>query len=213
MSPSSPRRPLQALWRLAATGVLAFAVAAPAAAAPTYVVDKDHSQVSFQVRHLLSQVRGQFDDYSGTIVYDPETPQASTVEYTIDAKSLNTFHAQRDEHLRGPDIFDVTVHPRITFKSTKVVPLGNGRFAVTGPLTMRGVTREVTLPVELLGAARDPWGNTKAAFATRVTLDRQHYGIRWNKALDNGGGLLGDEVAIEIQLETLLQQPAAAAGP
>jgi polyisoprenoid-binding protein YceI len=195
-----------------AGALLALAATVPAAAAPgTWVVDREHSQVSFQVRHLLSKVRGQFDDYTGTVVYDPENPGRSSVEFTIETKSINTFHAKRDEHLRSGDFFDVASHPRITFRSTKVVPLGEGRFAVTGPLTMRGVTREVTLPVQLLGTARDPWGNTKSGFATSLVLDRQDYGVQWNAALDQGGTLVGDEVEIEIQLETALQAPAAAA--
>src|SRR5688572_8558277 len=108
----------RALGKFAAAGALALAVATPAVAASTYVVDKDHSQVSFQVRHLLSKVRGQFDDYRGTVVLDEARPQASTVEFTIESKSINTFHAKRDEHLRSPDFFDVANHPRITFTST-----------------------------------------------------------------------------------------------
>jgi polyisoprenoid-binding protein YceI len=195
----------------ALAAALALAVAALPAAADTYVVDRDHSQVGFQVRHLLSKVRGQFDDYRGTIQFDPAAPQRSSVEFVIETKSINTSHAQRDEHLRGADFFDVPNHPQITFRSEKVVPLGNGRFAVSGPLTLRGVTRQITLPVEQLGPVLDPWGNTKAGFVTRLTLDRKEYGILWNTALDQGGALLGDEVEIEIQLEAARQQPATAA--
>lgn len=190
---------------------LAVALAMPALAADTYVVDKEHSQVSFQIRHLLSKVRGHFDDYQGTIVVDSANPQASRVTFTIEARSINTSHAKRDEHLRAPDFFDVANHPRITFASEKVVPLGNGRYAVSGPLTIRGVTRRLTLPVEQLGPVRDPWGNTKAGFVTRVTLDRKDFGINWNTALDQGGTLLGDEVEVEIQLEAAQQATAAAA--
>jgi polyisoprenoid-binding protein YceI len=206
---------MNTLARLApglAASVLLAALAAPAAAAPTtWVVDEDHSQVSFQVRHLLSKVRGQFDDYTGTVVYDAENPQRSSVEFTIDATSINTFHAKRDEHLRSGDFFAAATHPRITFRSEKVIALGDGRFAVTGPLSMRGVTRQVTLPVRMLGTVQDPWGNTKAGFATSLVLNRQDYGIQWNAALDQGGTVLGDEVEIDIQLETALQAPAATA--
>jgi polyisoprenoid-binding protein YceI len=183
-------------------------VAPPLSAAETYVVDKDHSQVGFQVRHLLSQVRGQFDDYQGTIVFDREHPERSSVQFAIASKSINTSHAKRDEHLRSVEFFDVASHPQITFHSEKVVALGGGRYAVSGPLTMRGVTRQVTLPVEQLGPLTDPWGNVKAGFVTRLTLDRQDYGINWNAALDQGGTLLGDEVQVEIQLEAARQQAA-----
>jgi polyisoprenoid-binding protein YceI len=211
MTPPIASFPARTLGWLVAAAALALAAAAPAAAASKYVVDKDHSQVSFQVRHLLSKVRGQFDDYQGTVVLDEERPQASSVQFVIAATSINTFHSKRDEHLRGEDFFDVASHPDITFTSTKVVPLGEGRFAVAGPLTMRGVTRQVTLPVEHLGSVRDPWGDTKAGFATRITLDRRDFGILWNTALDQGGALLGDAVEIEIQLEALLEAPKAAA--
>ena len=200
--------------RFLAPLLLALLAAAPAAAADTYTVDRDHSQVGFQVRHLLSQVRGQFDVYDGTIVVDEADPAASSVEFVVDAGSVNTFHAKRDEHLRSPDFFDVATHPRITFRSEKVAALGEGRWAVTGPLTVRGVTRRVTLPVEMLGPIVDPWGNTKAGFVTRLVLDRQDFGISWNAALDQGGALLGDEVAVEIQLEAQRKprQDAAASG-
>jgi polyisoprenoid-binding protein YceI len=197
--------------RFAAALTLAFAALALPVAADTYAVDRDHSQVGFQIRHLLSKVRGQFDDYRGTIQFDAAAPQRSAVEFVIEAKSINTFHAKRDEHLRGSDFFDVANHPQITFRSEKVVPLGGGHFAVSGPLTLRGVTRQVTLPVEQLGPVVDPWGNTKAGFVTRLTLDRKEYGINWNAALDQGGTLLSDEVDVEIQLEAARQQPATAA--
>ena len=191
--------------------LIASLAALPAGAADTYTVDRDHSQVGFEVRHLLSQVRGQFDVYEGTILVDEAAPHASSVEFVIDATSVNTFHVKRDEHLRSPDFFDVAKHPRITFRSEKVVALGEGRWAVTGPLTMRGVTRRVTLPVEMRGPVRDPWGNTKAGFVTSLTLDRKDFGIEWNAALDEGGALLGDEVAVEIELEAAQRPPRQAA--
>jgi len=130
------------------------------------------------------------------------------VELAVDAKSIDTDSAQRDEHLRTPDFFDVARYPQITFKSSKVVPLGPGRYAVGGTLTLHGVAREVTLPVELLGVSKDPWGGTRAGFATSLTLDRKEYGINWNKSLDAGGYLLGDEVEIDIQLEALRETQA-----
>jgi polyisoprenoid-binding protein YceI len=193
------------------TAALALGLAMPAAAAiETWTIDRDHSTVGFQVRHLVSNVRGQFGAFRGTVRLDPQQPEKGAVEFTIDAASIDTNHAQRDEHLRAPDFFDVAHHPQITFKSNKVVPLGANRFAVAGTLNMRGVAREVTLPVELLGTSKDPWGHTRAGFSTALTLNRKDYGIEWNKALDGGGLLLGEDVQIDIQLEAIREQPAAA---
>ena len=194
-----------------AFALLAAAAALPATAATdTWTIDKEHSTVSFQVRHFVTKVRGQFDAFQGTVRMDPQHPETGTVEFTIDAKSIDTDAPKRDEHLRSPDFFDVANNPQITFKSKKVVALAAGRFAVAGTLTMRGVAREVTLPVEMLGTTKDPWGNVRAGFATALTLNRKDYGINWNKALDEGGYVLGDDVEIDIQLEAIQQKPQAA---
>ena len=191
--------------------LLTAAAALPASAATdTWTIDKEHSTVSFQVRHILTKVRGQFDAFQGTVQMDPQHPETGAVEFAIDAKSIDTESPKRDEHLRSPDFFDVANNPQITFKSSKVLPLAAGRFAVAGTLTMRGVAREVTLPVEVLGTTKDPWGNVRAGFATALTLDRKDYGINWNKTLDEGGYLLGDDVEIDIQLEAVQQKPQAA---
>lgn len=199
------------LASLFAAAIIAVAASAPAfAATETWAIDKDHSTVSFQVRHLLTNVRGQFEVFSGTVLLDPQRPEQGSVQLSIDAKSIDTDNAKRDEHLRNPDFFDVAKHPQITFASKKVVALAPNRFAVAGTLTMRGVAREVTLPVELLGTSKDPWGNTRAGFGTKLTLNRKDYGIEWNKSLDGGGYLLGDDVEIDIQLEAIRQQPQPA---
>lgn len=191
--------------------LLAAAAALPASAATdTWTIDKEHSTVSFQVRHILTKVRGQFDAFQGTVRMDPQHPETGAVEFAIDAKSIDTDSPKRDEHLRSPDFFDVANNPQITFKSKKVLPLAAGRFAVAGTLTMRGVAREVTLPVEVLGTTKDPWGNVRAGFATALTLDRKDYGINWNRTLDEGGYLLGDDVEIDIQLEAVQQKPQPA---
>lgn len=199
------------LASLLAAAAIAVAAGAPAGAeTETWTIDKDHSTVSFQVRHLLTNVRGQFEVFSGTVLLDPQRPEQGSVQLSIDAKSIDTDNAKRDEHLRNPDFFDVAKHPRITFASKKVVALAPNRFAVAGTLTMRGVAREVTIPVELLGTSKDPWGSTRAGFATQLTLDRKDYGIEWNKSLDGGGYLLGDDVEVDIQLEAIRQQPQPA---
>ena len=180
--------------------------------ADTYTIDKAHSEATFQVRHLVSKVSGKFDDFDGSISLDPKNPAASSVEFKIKAASINTGVADRDQHLRTPDFFDAPKYPEITFKSTSIKPSGKKDvYNVTGNLTMRGVTKQVTLPVAFLGFIRDPWGNDKAGFSLTTTVNRKDYGINWNKALDNGGVLLGDDVDISIILEAQKVKPAAAA--
>ena len=189
-----------------------IAVAALPLLADTYTIDKDHSEATFQVRHLVSRVSGKFEDFTGSINLDPKNPAASSVEFKIKTASINTGVTDRDQHLRTPDFFDAAKYPEITFKSTSIKPSGKKDvYSVTGNLTMRGVTKQVTLPVEFLGFARDPWGNDKAGFALTTTVNRKDYGINWNKALDNGGVLLGDDVDISINLEAQKVKPAAAA--
>lgn len=184
--------------------------ALPALAADVYTIDKTHSDVSFQVRHLVSQVRGKFNDYQGTINLDPANLERSSVEFRIKAASIDTDLEDRDKHLRGEDFFYVEKHPEITFKSKSIQKAGKDTYNVTGTLTLRGVAKEVTLPVTYLGAVRDPWGNDKAGFATEVTLNRKDYGINWNAALDNGGVILGEDVKVAINLETQKAKAPAA---
>lgn len=180
--------------------------------ADTYTVDPAHSEVSFQIRHMVSQVRGRFNDYTGTVNMDPKNMANSSVEFHIKAASIDTNNADRDKHLRTADFFDVEKYPEITFKSDSVKVTGKNKYNVTGTLTMHGVSKKVTLPVTFLGEGKDPWGGTRAGFETTTTLDRKAYGIVWNKAVDNGGVLLGDDVKVEINLETKKEAPAAAKG-
>jgi polyisoprenoid-binding protein YceI len=175
--------------------------ASPALAGDTYVVDKGHSEATFQVRHLVTKVRGHFGDFEGTIQVDPARPEASTVEFVVKAASLDTAHAERDKHLRSADFFDVEEHPEIRFKSSKITAKGKDAYEVSGTLTMRGISKEITLPVSFLGFAKDPWGNEKAGFETQITLNRKDFGMVWNKTLDSGGWLLGDEAYITVNIE------------
>jgi polyisoprenoid-binding protein YceI len=195
--------------RLALAVVAAAALALPARAQDTYLVDKGHSDVVFQVRHLVSRVSGQFKDFEGTLRLDRAQPAQSSVEFAIAASSIDTNLADRDAHLRNADFLDVEKFPRITFRSTKVVPDGKDRYQVTGTLTLRGVSREVTLPVQFLGFVRDPWGNDKAGFEAILTVNRKDYGITWNKALDAGGVVLGEEVKVVFNLEATRKTEAA----
>jgi len=199
-------------FALAFAFVLALAALPALAAVETYTVDRAHSEVSFQIRHFVTNVRGQFDQYEGTIWFDTENPEASRVEFEIDAASINTFNADRDKHLRSDDFFAVEKHPKISFKSSKIKKTGENAYAVTGTFVLRGVTKEITLPVTFLGTVKDPWGSTRAGFEATAALDRKDYGINWNRALDQGGFVLGDEAKISINLETVLKKPEAA-GP
>jgi len=174
---------------------------AVAVAADTYVVDKTHSEALFTIKHLMSRVTGRFSDLSGSIAVDVANPAASSVEFTINAASIDTNAADRDKDLRSPNFFDVEKYPTITFKSSKVTPAGKDKFTVEGSLTMHGVAKQVSLPVEFLGFGKDPWGNDKAGFAVETVLNRKDYGLNWNKALDQGGFLLGDDVKVVISLE------------
>jgi polyisoprenoid-binding protein YceI len=187
--------------------VAAFVLAAtPVLAADTYMIDKGHSEAVFQVRHLVNKVSGRFRDFSGTIHADTAKPELSSVEFTIKTASIDTANEARDKDLRSPNFFDVEKLPEITFKSSKIVATGKDRYNVSGTLTIHGVSKEVVLPVTFLGFVKDPWGNERAGFETSITLNRKDFGIVWNKVLDNGGTLLGDEVNVSINLETIKQK-------
>jgi polyisoprenoid-binding protein YceI len=185
--------------------ILALFVALTAAGlahAGTYTIDQVHSNVIFKVRHLISKTSGQFNDFSGTIVADFSNLDSSSVVFTIQAASIDTENEDRDKHLRSEDFFDVETYPEITFRSSEITKSGDDTYAVTGTLTMHGVAKTVTLPVKYLGEMASPWGGKVAGWEIQTTLDRKDYGIVWNKALDAGGMILGDEVEITINLET-----------
>jgi polyisoprenoid-binding protein YceI len=189
----------------------ALAAASPSFAKETYQIDKSHTTVGFEVRHIFTNVGGRFTDFDGTIHIDRDRPENSSVEFTIRATSIFTNEPKRDEHLRSADFFDVAKYPTITFKSTSVKPEGKDSFLVDGELTMRGVTRRVTLPVKLLGEGKDPWGNEKLGLEAEITLNRRDFGLTWNKALETGGLLVGEHVKVEIGIEANKAKPATAA--
>jgi polyisoprenoid-binding protein YceI len=194
--------------KLFAVAVLATLAALPLRA-ETYSIDPAHSQVGFTIRHLVSNVRGRFDDFGGKVNMDPKNLAGSSVEFHIKATSVDTSVPDRDKHLRSADFFDVEKFPEISFKSESVKTTGKDKYDVTGTLTIHGVSKKVTLPVSYLGSAKDPWGGTRAGFETSTTLNRKDFGIVWNKALDNGGVMLGDDVKADISLETKVDAPAA----
>jgi polyisoprenoid-binding protein YceI len=188
----------RSLLSLAAAALAAI----PATAADTFVVEKAHSDALFTIKHMMSRITGRFSDFSGTINVDTGNPAASSVEFTINAVSVDTSLPDRDKDLRGPNFFDVEKYPTLSFKSSKITPASKDKFTVEGTLTMHGVSKPLSLAVEFLGFGKDPWGNDKAGFALETTLNRKDYGLVWNKALDQGGFLLGDDVKVVINLET-----------
>lgn len=173
----------------------------PATAVRTLQIDRSHSEVAFQVRHLLSKVRGRFADFAGTIEFDEVNPKNSHVEVVITAASLDTADPDRDKHLRSADFFEVEKYPTIAFKSTSVTHRGGDSYDILGDLTIHGVTRQLTLPASFLGKAVDPWGNEKAGFEAELSLDRKDFGLRWNAALETGGFLVGDEVRVFLSVQ------------
>lgn len=203
----SRRQPLAAIAAALAVVTLPGLEAPPALAADTYTIDVGHSSVGFSIRHFFSKVPGRFGKYEGTIVYDAEDLSRSSVNVTIDAASIDTDLPDRDKHLKSPDFFDVEKFPKITFASTKVKPLGANKAQVEGTLTMKGVSKPVTLEVAILGTGPDAWGNTRGGFEGRVKVNRQDYGIAWNKVVEGGGTVLGDEVEITLNVEGVRQAP------
>jgi polyisoprenoid-binding protein YceI len=174
-------------------------------------IDVGHSAIHFWVRHMvISKVHGRFARWSGAIDLDPSDLSRSSVDVTIDAASIDTQVADRDTHLRSPDFLDVANHPEITFRSRRVEKAGAG-WRVTGDLSIRGVVREVTLEAEFAGTGKDPWGNERAGFSAKASLDRRDYGLVWNAALEAGGVLVGEKVEIAIELEAVKKAAAVAA--
>jgi polyisoprenoid-binding protein YceI len=183
-------------------------VAAPDAATQ-WRIDAAHSAVGFAVKHMgISTVRGRFAAYDG-VIETGEGLALRRIDVTIEPASIATGVERRDNHLRSPDFFDVAKHPTITFKSTAVKPNGKDSYLVTGDFTMRGVTKPITLPVTVLGEAKDPMGTEKMGLETGTTLNRKEYGLNWNRTLETGGVLVGDEVKVQISVEANKAKPAA----
>ena len=188
--------------RLMSSLLALILLAAPAAlAATTFDVDAPHTTVLFSIRHLVTEVQGKFTKFSGTIFYDAKIPEKSLVEFTVDAASINTSNDKRDGHLRSADFFDVEKFPALTFKSEKVKPKGKDHLEVTGVFTMRGVSKTITVPVKILGVIESKDWGTKGGFSTTFVINRKDFGMNWNKALDVGGLVLGDDVTVTLNVE------------
>ncbi len=178
----------------------------------TWQVDAAHSAVNLVVKHMvISKVRGQFGRWTARLTLDAADLTRSSVEVEIEAGSIQTGVADRDAHLRSADFLDVEKHPTIRYASRKVESTSPGKLRVTGDLTIRGVTREVPLDVEVGGQAKDPWGNVRMGFAATASLSRKDFGLTWNQALETGGVLVGDRVDVEIELEAIRQAAAKVA--
>jgi polyisoprenoid-binding protein YceI len=174
-------------------------------------LDTAHSTVDFAVRHMMvATVRGGFTEVSGTLNFNPDNPAQSSVEATINAASIWTGDADRDAHLRSPDFLDVENYPHITFKSARVEASGDSKATVTGDLTIRGVTRPVSLAVEFRGQQKNPFtGELTAGFSARAAINREDFGLTWNQALETGGVLVGKELNITIDAEAVPVSEAA----
>lgn len=167
-------------------------------------IDATHSGINFSIRHMVvAKVRGRFAKYTGTLELDDDDLTRSAVEATIDASSIDTGTAQRDEHLRSADFFDVEKFPELRFRSQRIEKVDDARYRVLGELTIRDVTREVALDVEYGGRAKDPWGNERIGFVAKTALDRKDFGLKWNQALEAGGVLVGDRVDIELEVQAV----------
>jgi polyisoprenoid-binding protein YceI len=175
----------------------------------SWLIDNVHTHVGFSVKHMMvTTVRGQFKQYRGTLELDPADFTRSTFEGEIDVASIDTGNTQRDDHLRTNDFFDVPNHPKITFKSTRIEPKGEGEYVVHGDLTMRGVKRPVALDVEFYGLSKNMMGKTIAGLSARGTLNRKDFGVNFNAVLEGGGLALGDQVKLEIDAEIVAPEVA-----
>jgi polyisoprenoid-binding protein YceI len=182
--------------------VCALLLATGVAQAETWNIDANHTRVGFSVSHMVvSSVEGRFHDVKGAIDIDEKDATKSSVDLLIAAGSIDTENEKRDGHLKSPDFLDVAKYPNITFKSTKVARLTKNKFKVTGDLTIRNVKKSLTLDVSLSEPMTDPWGKSVRAARVEGKLNRRDYGLNWNKALDKGGVLVGDEIALNIQFE------------
>lgn len=186
-----------------------FALASPVIAQTTYTIDGSHSSAQFSVRHMMiSNVKGEFTSVQGTIVYDPKDLGASKIDTVINVNSINTREPKRDAHLKSPDFFDAAKFPTITFMSKQIWRSG-GKLQAKGDLTMHGVTREVVLEIDgPTQEAKDPWGNLRIGATATAKLNRKYWGLAWNQALEGDGVLVGEEVAVSLDIEAMRKSAA-----
>ena len=197
--------------KIGTLAVLCLLLIGSNAHAAVYKLDKDHTTVGFKIKHLFSWVNGTFDDFDGSFVYDPDKPDTWKVETDIKAASIDTRVAPRDKHLKGADFFDVEKFPDITFKSSSITDVTPETAKIHGVLSLHGVEKPVDLDLQIHGVVKDPWGNTTAGFTATTKINRKDYGLTWNKAVETGQLLVGEEVEITIEVAGLLEEPVAPA--
>jgi len=178
----------------------------------SWTIDPAHSEITFNVRHMMiTNVRGRMERFTGTIDFDEENPALSTVEVQIEAASVNTRDAQRDAHLRSADFFNADTYPYLTFRSKRVEVIDEDQGRIYGDLTIRDITRPVTLDVTYNGLATSPWGQTVAGFSATTKINRQDWGLTWNVPLANGGVLVGERITLSLEVELIKQGEAVPA--
>ena len=177
---------------------------APSTLTGTYAVDPTHSRIGFVARHaMVTKVRGSFNEFEGTGYFDAENPANSHLRLTIQAASIDTRNADRDAHLKSNDFFDMENHPEITFVSTSVEQVDGDSYRVSGDLTIKGVTKPVTVDFDYAGTAVDPFGNTRIGLEGKTTVNRKDWGVNWNAALEAGGVLVSEKVALEFEVSAI----------
>ncbi len=170
----------------------------------SYTIDPTHSRIGFQARHaMVTTVRGHFEDFEGTFTLDEANPSASTAQLTIQAVSVTTSQQQRDEHLRSSEFFDPATYPTLSFTSTSIEKTGDDEYAVTGDLTIKDVTKPVTLDLTFSGGAKDPFGNNRVGFEGTAAINRKEWGLVWNAALETGGVLVSEKVKLDFDVSLI----------
>ncbi|GAA1381187.1 YceI family protein [Peribacillus frigoritolerans] len=167
-----------------------------------WIVDPTHSTIEFSVKHMMiAKVKGSFNKFEASILANPSDLTTAEIDFTVDVASIDTRNADRDNHLRSADFFDVEKNPTLTFKSTKIVKTDEDEYDVTGNVTLNGVTQEETFSITFEGQGKDPWGNEKAGFSGKGKVKRSDYGLTYNAALETGGVLIGDQITLTIEIE------------
>ena len=188
---------------------LALALATPVMAAETWVADSAHSEITFRVRHMMiSKVSGRFREFGATLQLDPAKPEASSIEVKVKTASIDTNQPDRDKHLRSGDFFETEKFPEMTFKSSKIVGTSKDHFDVTGTLTLRGVSKEITVPVAFSGFIKDSRGGEHGGFEAAFTVNRKEFGLVYNSPLETGGVMIGEDVEVSLMME-IKKKPAA----
>jgi polyisoprenoid-binding protein YceI len=178
-----------------------------------WIIDPSHTHIGFSVKHMMvSTVRGQFTRYEGTLDLNTEDLSQSHIKGEIEVPSIDTHEPKRDEHLRSNDFFDAANHPKILFESTKIEHVEGSDYKVSGNLTIRGVTKAITLDAEFAGVHKDPWGGTRTGFTVTTTINRKDFGVNFNAILETGGVLVGDKVKLELEIEAVLEQAPVPVG-